>query len=141
MARWVKPPEATGTGPDREGWLTRIVKYVPTELVATFTMVVSLMSAIPGSDTTRKIVVLVFIGVFFAATYAYVAFRMPAGKPKVAQYVVSPFAFLAWAYPISAAMLGDLFNGFVAASLQAAVLLLSIFFPVEEGNAQQEAFA
>lgn len=135
MARWVKPPSSEPPGPDREGWLTRIVKYVPTEIVATFTMVVTLMSNTPGEDT-KRIVALVCIGVFFVATYLYIAFRMPGGKPKVAHYVISPIAFLAWAYPISSAMLGTWFLGYVAAGLQALVLLLSIFFPVEERQGQ-----
>ena len=144
MARWVKPPSSEPPGPDREGWLTRIVKYVPTEIVATFTMVVTLMSTIPGSDTVKKIVAYSCIGAFFVATYLYIAFRTPGGKPKVAHYVISPIAFLAWAYPISGAMLGNFFLGYVAAGLQALVLLLSILFPVEEGQGQgqtSEAFA
>ena len=101
MARWVKPPSSEPPGPDREGWLTRIVKYVPTEIVA-FSC----------------------IGAFFVATYLYIAFRTPGGKPKVAHYVISPFAFLAWAYPISAAMLGTFFLGFVAAGLQASAVIV-----------------
>ena len=142
MPRWVQPPSTQPSGPDREGWVTRIVKYVPTEIVATFTIVVTALTMIPDDGgITRKIIAICFIGLFFAATYLYVALKMPAGKVKTAHFVVSPFAFLAWAYPISSAMLGDWFIGIAAASLQGIVLLMSIFFPTEESSASQTAFA
>jgi len=142
MPRWVQPPSTQPSGPDREGWVTRIVKYVPTEIVATFTIVITALTMIPDDGSlVRKIIAVSFIGLFFGATYLYVGLRMPAGKVKTAHFVVSPFAFLAWAYPISSAMLDGWFQPIAAASLQGVVLLMSIFFPTEESSASRHAFA
>jgi hypothetical protein len=140
MPRWVEPPATQPAGPSREGWGTRIVKYVPTELVAAFTMLMTSISMIPGADLTRKIIALVIILVFFGCTYAYVALKIPAGQPKTAHFVIMPFALLAWAYPISSSMLGGWFNGFIATGLQGLVVLLSIFFPITEGTGETPAF-
>ena len=143
MPRWVEPPSTQPTGPAREGWVTRIVKYVPTEIVATFTLIVTSLSAIPAEPLVRQLIATGFIVGFFGLTYLYVALRMPAGKVKPAHFVVSPFAFLAWAYPICSGMLGEWFIGLVAASVQGVVLALSIFFPTEESTATagQPAFS
>lgn len=141
MTRWVQPPSTQPSGPEREGWITRIVKYVPSEIVATFVIVISTLASIPAEPLVKQIIAVSFIGLFFAATYLYVGLRMPAGRIRTAHFVISPFAFLAWAYPISSGMLGDWFQGIAAASLQGVVLLASIFFPTEESSAGQPAFA
>lgn len=140
MPRWVEPPATQPSGPSREGWATRIVKFVPTELVAAFTMLMTSISMIPGEVLTRQIIALVIILVFFGSTYAYVALKIPAGQPKIAHFVIMPVALLAWAYPISTSMLGTWFNGFVATGLQGLVVLLSIFFPIKEGTGDSAAF-
>ena len=141
MPRWVEPPSTQPPGPSREGWITRIVKFVPTEIVATFTLILTTLSTIPGEPLVRQLIATGFIALFFGLTYLYVALRIPAGKVKTAHFVISPFAFLAWAYPICSGMLGEWFNGFAAASLQGVVLAMSIFFPTEEtAGAGQPAF-
>lgn len=141
MPRWVQPPSTQPSGPEREGWVTRIAKYVPGEIVATFVIVVGTIASIPGDTLMKQIMGMSFLGLFFAGTYLWVALKMPAGKIKTAHFVISPFAFLAWGYPIASGLLGNWFIGLVAAGLQGVVLLMSIFFPIEESGAAEPAFA
>jgi hypothetical protein len=70
--------------------------------------------------------------VFFVVTIVYVAMNAPKGKSRTAHLIVSPVAFLAWAYPISAAALGAWFIGFVAFSAQVVIVTLSVFITPAE---------
>jgi hypothetical protein len=62
---------------------------------------------------------------FLLVTIGYVATRT-SGKVRQAHLIVSPLSFLAWAYPISSAVLGDFFISLVAFALQAVVIALAI---------------
>lgn len=131
MSRFVVPSRpglVAANGPPPSGPAERIVKYVPAEIVSVFTIVVSaLVSAKPGiSDQTAQMVAAGLIALFFIGTIVYMAVRAPAGTVRSAQMVVSPVAFLAWAYPISSALLATWFIGWIAVVLQAIALLLAV---------------
>ena len=66
------------------------------------------------------------IALFLIVTIVYLARFGPTGPSKKAHLLVSPMAFLAWAYPISSALLGNLFIGLVALGAQAFVIALAI---------------
>jgi hypothetical protein len=142
MSRWVRPQHsaataaaaAPGTAPaPGDDAAARIVKYVPAEIVATFTVVITGMIAATVQPPPEKHQVAVWlIGLFFVGTVVYVWTRTPPGPERKAHLLVSPLAFLAWAYPISSAALGALFVPYIALLLQAVVLLLSILIVPKE---------
>jgi hypothetical protein len=76
--------------------------------------------------TQAKWTTVFLIVLFLILTLIYVA-RSTTGSVRTAHLIVSPFAFVAWAYPISSSILGDFFIGFVAFVLQVIVLVLSLF--------------
>ncbi|MGZ9099168.1 MAG: hypothetical protein ACXW3O_05645 [Brevundimonas sp.] len=137
MSRWVSPASAGlksagGRGPS-DDVLDRIVKYVPAEVLAAFTMLFGVAAAMELDVRTAQWTAVGLIGAFLAATVAYVATRAPAGKVRTAHLAVSPVAFLAWAYPISSSLLGDWFFGLAAFAAQVVVVLLSMFIAPAEG--------
>ena len=128
MSRWVVPAGrgyVAGHPEEPDGPLGRIVKYVPAEIVAPFTMLyTALVSLGVPADQGQKVAVGLII-LFFLVTIAYIASRT-TGSVRRAQLIVSPLAFLAWTYPISSALLGSLFIGLAAFILQAIVVALAI---------------
>lgn len=125
--RWVQPVQSRGFGPsDTSGdnVVARIVKYVPSEVVAAFTMLFTLGVSTIGQDNPWPAVGLIIL--FLGITIGYIAWKSPK-ESKTAHLVVGPIAFLAWSYPISSAMLGEIFQPLVAFGLQAVVVGLSIF--------------
>ena len=125
--RWVQPIETRGFGEgDTSGdnIVARIVKYVPAEVVAAYTMLFTLGVTMIGNDNPWPALVLIVL--FLGITIVYIAWLGPK-ESKTAHLIVGPLAFVAWAYPISSALLGNLFIPLVAFFLQAAVIGLSIF--------------
>ena len=127
--RWVHPAAQqsalTDGDQDKDNAITRIVKYVPSEVVAAYTMVFTL--GVTTLSTASSWVALALILVFLVITIVYIATKSPAGSIRTAHLIVGPLAFLAWAYPISSALLADLFKPLIAFALQAIVVGLSIF--------------
>jgi hypothetical protein len=107
--------------------IKRIVLYVPTEIVAVFTMLLTAAVGLKVEDAQRPLVGLGLILFFFIITIAYIIRSAPAGSVRNSHLLVSPLAFLAWAYPISSSILGGWFYPVVAFFLQAGVLAMSIF--------------
>jgi hypothetical protein len=68
---------------------------------------------------------------FLGITIGYIMWKSPPPS-RTAHLIVGPIAFLAWAYPISSALLGDLFKPLIAFALQAIVIGLSIFVVPKE---------
>lgn len=129
MSRFVVPKSpgvVAGAPTQADGALGRVVKYVPTEIVALFTMFVGGMASFKIASATSQRIGVGAVVAFLIATVVYMAIRAPTGTVKRAHLIVSPLAFLAWAYPISSALLGDWFVGYVAFLLQIFVLLLAV---------------
>jgi hypothetical protein len=128
MSRWVIPTGrgyVAGKPEEPDGPLSRIVKYVPAEVVAPFTMLYTALVSLGLPADQRQKVAVGLIILFLIVTVAYIASRT-AGTVRKAQLIVSPLAFLAWACPISSALLGSLFIGLAAFILQAVVIALAI---------------
>jgi hypothetical protein len=140
MSRWVvltKPGLKAGKGGEEtpSGPLERIARYVPAEIISPYTMLfAAFVSLVKGRITAEywPLVPAALMFLFFIATIAYV-WRETSGAVRRVHLIVSPLAFLAWAYPISSALLGDWFDGIVALSAQAIVICLSIALWREPG--------
>lgn len=106
-----------------DGALERIVKYVPAEIVSAYTMVFGLLAAKP--DPLDQWIVAGFIGLFFVVTIVYVWINT-TGPVRTSHLIVSPIAFVAWAYPISSLVLGNWFIPAISVGLQGAVIALAV---------------
>lgn len=124
--RWVRPVQQRGftSEENRDNVVARIVKYVPSEVIAAYTMLFTLGVTMIGKDNPWPALGLIVL--FLGITIGYIAWKSPSAS-KTAHLIVGPLAFAAWAYPISSALLGDFFIPLVAFFLQAVVVGLSIF--------------
>lgn len=129
MSRFVipsRPGLAAAVGETPSSALDRVVKYVPVEIVGAFTLVIGALASSTMSGETAQRVGASLIALFFIATGIYVVRQAPKGVVRQSHFIVSPLAFLAWAYPISSSLLDDWFIGWLAVVGQAVVLLLAI---------------
>ena len=107
MSRWVVPERPGlkgGAIEEKDGPLGRIVKYVPAEVVTAFTLLFTALVTLNLPAGQGPWVAVSLILLFFIVTIGYVATRT-TGKVRQAHLLVSPLAFLAWAYPISSGVL------------------------------------
>ncbi len=134
MSRFVIPQGPGLVSLDREppdGPEARIVKYIPGEIVSIFAMVVAGLISQKMEPETGKSIAVWLIATFFVGTIIYMAVRAP--KPvKTAHMIVSPLAFLAWAYPLSSVLLDTWFIGYAAIVMQGIVLLLAVIFAPQQ---------
>ena len=133
MSRWVRPQKPGKTSGDDDDAVARIAKYVPAEIVSIFTLLTTILVSIDISDELRPATAAGLIALFFAVTIVYLALRVPKGLVRKAHLVVSPVAFLAWAYPIASSPLGAWFYPLLAFGLMAITLAFSIFVKPVEG--------
>jgi len=119
-------PAPRGSGGGGNDIIERIVLYVPTEIVAVFTMLLTAAVSISIKDEHRPYLGAGLIIFFLIITIAYIIKNAPADS-RNAHLLVSPLAFVAWAYPISSSILGSWFVPVGAFALQAVVLAMSIF--------------
>lgn len=132
MSRWVVPERPTLTADRRDGGeapdgpLSRIVKYVPTEVVAAYTLLFTALVSLGLAAAQAKMAVAALIGLFFLVTVVHVLRDAPRGVVRQAHLLVSPLSFLAWAYPISSAMLAEWFVPLASFVAQAVVIALAI---------------
>lgn len=132
MSRWVVPegPSTVGTGKNGDapdGVLGRIVKYVPTEVVTGYTALFTALTSMDIEAFQSRAAAALLIALFLIATLAFVWIYAPKSNVRWAHMLVAPFAFIAWAYPISSGLLGDWFVPLIAFGLQAMTVALAIF--------------
>lgn len=135
MSRWVVPERAGVRSTQAEpadGALSRIVKFVPSEVVASFTLLFSVLAAMSLPQGQQIPAAIGLIGLFLVVTILYIALKAPPGIVKKVHLMVSPLAFLAWAYPISSSLLGRWFVGLVSFAAQAVVIAISVFVTPHE---------
>uniref|UniRef100_B0T713 Uncharacterized protein n=1 Tax=Caulobacter sp. (strain K31) TaxID=366602 RepID=B0T713_CAUSK len=140
MSRWVVPERPTTVkatdqnGEPPDGPLSRVVKYVPTEVVAAFTLLFTALVSLGVTADQAKLAASGLIAVFFVVTILHVARDAPKGVVRQAHLVVSPLSFLAWAYPISSAMLGGWFVPLASFFAQAIVIALALVIKPSEAK-------
>jgi hypothetical protein len=137
MSRWVVP-KRTGLKADDpnqekpDGALGRITKYVPAEILSGYTALFTLLISMNLLNEQKEYAALGLMGLFFFVTIAFIWVKAGTGKIRKAHLIVSPIAFLAWAYPISSALIESFFIPIIAFSVQVLAIALSIFIrPVE----------
>ena len=114
MSRYVtqvSPGLAAGTA---DGFGTRLAKYIPAELVTMYMVAINSLVAAKPPATLRPWIAAGLIVLFLAATFLYFVRNAPAGPVRRAHMAASPIAFVAWAYPLAAPLLGGWFIPWVA---------------------------
>ncbi|WP_040309978.1 hypothetical protein [Asticcacaulis biprosthecium] len=137
MSRWVlpnRPGLRADVGDGADNPLARIVKYVPTEVVAAYTALFTILATFNLEAVTAQRAVTGLIALFLVVTIIYVLREAPKGSVQQAHLVVSPISFLAWAYPISSALLGDWFIPLVSFGAQAVIVALAILISPREAK-------
>jgi hypothetical protein len=112
--------------------LARVVKYVPAEVVSAYTLLFAPLTSLDIPHDYRPTAAALLIAIFLLVTIAYIWTNAPEGTMRRAHLFVAPLAFLAWAYPISSALLEGWFVGWVAFIAQAVVIALSLFIKPQE---------
>jgi hypothetical protein len=128
VSRFVVPQrtQVVADQPDKpSGMAERIVKYVPAEVVAPFTIATGVVASANLAADVARWVAIALIGFFLVVTIVYFITRT-SGIVRIAHLVVSPLAFLAWAYAISSGLLGAWFIGWICALAQAVVVGLAL---------------
>jgi len=82
-----------------KGYLERVAKYVPAEIIATFTAINGVLVGLP--DPVLKKSLLINVILFAILTPVYFGIIAKKTEPKRTQQVVSFFAFIIWAYSIT----------------------------------------
>jgi hypothetical protein len=128
MSRFVVPRIhglAAGAATQPDGFAARLAKYLPAEIMSFYTVAIGgLVSAKPDQAVAPLIAVGLML-LFLAATVAYFYFRAPVGTVRRAHLIASPIAFVAWAYPLAAPLLGAWFIGWIAIIGQAIAALVA----------------
>lgn len=133
MSRWVIPyrPRLTSGQEPPDGPLARIVKYVPTEVVAAYTLLFTALVSLNSEAGLARLAAVGLIALFYFVTIAWIL-RNTEGEVRKAHLLISPLAYLAWVYPISSALLGEWFIPIAAFAAQAVVIALSLFIAPKE---------
>ncbi len=104
-------PSASTTPPDRETDLDRILKLIPTEILAFYTAAVPISSQVPWKFFPFALFV---VGLVLVPVVLLLDSRNTNQQAPWGQYVVRTLAFAAWAmaisWPFSAWSNGDDFN-------------------------------
>jgi hypothetical protein len=122
-------------GPAPDNFPARLAKYIPAEILSIYTAAVgALASAHPGEQKAKWIALGLML-LCAVLTAAYFGRAAPAGDVTRAHVIASPIAFLALAYPVSSALLGDWFIGYIAVLGQVVAALLAWFLVPTTGAA------
>jgi hypothetical protein len=82
-----------------DGYLDRVLKYIPGEVVALWTAVTGVIAS--AAEPSSVLLWIVFaIGVILAAAYTWKIATVPNQPTPVTQIVVSAFAFIVWVFAI-----------------------------------------
>lgn len=117
----------------------RLVKYVPSELLAPYTALVG-AAKVSLPEGSHVGIGFGLIALYLATVVLMVIFRLDPTKAtttdqRLKHLVVSPLAGLTFAYPIATPLLGDLVNGFVVIFLTVLASALATFvIPKETGG-------
>ena len=134
MSRWVEPvrPDlvAGDSGNRAEELTQRIVKYIPSEVLAAYTACILLVGALALPTDPTAYTAIALIVAFLLATVVYIFQVAPAtDNVRRAHLVISPVAFVAWSYPIAACLLDSYFKPLIAFWLLVGAVLLSLIAP------------
>jgi len=149
MSSWVVPRRVNAQGAELAGvrgeepdnLLGRLTKYVPAPLLTLYASAYAFLVSLNLHKVTARWA-LAIIGIMAViACVAWIRKKAPQGVVKQAHLIVTPIAFVVWAYTISASLLGDWFIGWLALVGQVGVALLAwVMEPteVQDGNAGEQ---
>lgn len=103
MGRLVQAvPQVQPAGSEVKGddYLSRVAKYIPGEIVATYLSLIGIMKTVDPHDEAKIPALWVIFIVCFLLTPAYFWKMTEQGHPKLRHILISSGAFLVWAYAL-----------------------------------------
>jgi len=95
-------PAPADSQPQGDSYLTRLIKYIPAEIIAIYVIVEGFIR--PGGqlhDISQQTHWLIFAGFLIATpVYTYFATRQKGASPATGQIIISIFSFAAWAFAL-----------------------------------------
>jgi hypothetical protein len=137
MSRLVEAVDADRAG--ARGYLERVAKYVPAEIVAAY---LTMNGFIGAADPPRRPALYLFsFGAALACTPAYLAAMAKPGQSRGLHLAVSTLAFIVWAYSLDGAFREFALYDPVVSSLALVVftLLSGLFAPAPGPGARHPA--
>lgn len=136
MSRWVRPVQAGLVAADEHGPASRlaerIVKYIPAEVLVAYSGLITLLGTLGIIGEQQPALAAILMAGFLVVTVVLIYKYAPIqGQVRRAHLIVSPVAFLAWSYSISACLLGSLFLPVIAFLLVALTVGLSLILVPE----------
>jgi hypothetical protein len=134
MARLVRArsPAAGGGLLEGDDYLTRVAKYVPSEVVAAYLGSVNVLAGAAAS--WRPYAHAAAFSVCLAATPLYLVRMARPGQPRRMHVAISTLAFVLWAYAIGEGVFARWHDGPLAGALLILFTLVSgLFQPKERG--------
>ena len=142
MSRFVVPRDTRtlraggGDGGDGDDYLTRVAKYVPSEVVAFYLFINGAILAAPAGSLPGDRFIW-HIGAFllcWVATPVYLVRRASAGQPKRLQIVLSSVAFPVWAYAVGGAVFAAYYTAAMGSILVATFTFVAGLFAPRPGD-------
>jgi hypothetical protein len=90
-------------GGDADGYVDKVVKYVPADVIAAWTTIVALIKAATGIPTSTVLLICLVIGLAVTYWWTWQTTKEANQPPQIKQAIVATIAFLVWALA-----LGDL---------------------------------
>jgi hypothetical protein len=98
--------QVSGTAGRVDGYFDRVVKYIPTDVVAAWTAASGLIGSLDDAATPQVneaanvLWVVFFFGLVVTAVWTWRQTREPNMRPAVTQIIVSTLAFAVWVFAL-----------------------------------------
>ena len=136
MARRIREQALQGTagaavpGGEADGYLDKVVKYVPADVIAAWTAAVAIIKGTAGIPSGRVLLICFAVGLGLTYWWTLSSTKSQSQPPATKQAIVATFAFLVWVLA-----LGDLNAPLIAVGWnEAYARLLLILFTVVSGK-------
>ena len=151
VARGSEPPKPATTRTTADGYLDRIVKYIPSQVITFYTAAIVWMTnpgaqtagepaaagaatvPPPGAASGPELWVAFALGLGLTVFLTYWQTREPGKPPATLQIVISSLAFVVWAYATGGPFVGTGFwkPGWAATVLAVFVIVIGTIAPKE----------
>lgn len=116
---------AAVTPPTKEGYLDRLIKYVPTEIVGLYLFLAGIIPAKTTGPDYGTLWIAFWVCLVLTFVYMWRATRSPAGKPLWIQVVIATLAFPIWVAAIGGPFVSlSWYKGFYASGLLAVATVV-----------------
>lgn len=92
--------QAAGGGAEVDTYFDRLLKYIPADIVAAWTVVSALIAGANGIPRETVLWIAFVVGLILAAAYTYRQTLLPNVPPAITQTALATFAFAVWVFAL-----------------------------------------